>query len=71
MKILKANESFCNFYPNLPKTSFIHKMSKNKAQTRNEQLLNNPKWKSASIIDHLVILLKLTQNFLQFQNEQT
>ena len=27
----KFNESFCDFYPNSPKTSFIHKMGKSKA----------------------------------------
>ena len=29
-----------------------------------------PKWKLASEIGHFLILLKLTQNFLQFQNKQ-
>ena len=33
MENFKSNGSFCNFYPNLPKTSFIHKMKKNKAHT--------------------------------------
>ena len=33
MEIFKSNRSFCNFYPNLPKTSFKHKMSKNKLHT--------------------------------------
>ena len=28
-----TNRSFPDFYPNLPNTSFIHKMSKNKAHT--------------------------------------
>ena len=31
--IFNSNGSFCNFYPNVPKISFIHKMSKNKAFT--------------------------------------
>ena len=29
--IFSSNGSLYNFYPNLPKISFIHKMSKNKA----------------------------------------
>ena len=33
MEIFKSNGPFCNFYPYLPKTFFIHKMSKNKAHT--------------------------------------
>ena len=41
MELFKSNRSFCNFYPNLPKTSFVHKMSKSKAYTWNEHLLNN------------------------------
>ena len=35
----QLNRSFYNFYPNLPKISFIHKMSKNKAYTWNVHLL--------------------------------
>ena len=31
--IFNSNGSFCNFYPNVPKISFIHKMSKNNAFT--------------------------------------
>ena len=38
--IFNSNTSFYNFYPNLPKISFIHKMSKNKAYTWNEHLLS-------------------------------
>ena len=30
-RIFNSNGSFYNFYPDLPKISFIHKMSKNKA----------------------------------------
>ena len=41
MEIFKSNGSFCNFYLNLPKTSFIHKMTKSKAHTWNEHILNN------------------------------
>ena len=37
--IFNSNASFYNFYPNLPKISFIHKMSKNKPYTGNEHLL--------------------------------
>ena len=33
MEVFKSNGSFCNFNSNLPKTFFIQKMSKNKAQT--------------------------------------
>ena len=35
MEIFKSiiNRLFHDFYPNLPNTSFIHKMSKNKAHT--------------------------------------
>ena len=33
MAIFKSNGSFYNFYPNLPKVSIVHKMSKNKAFT--------------------------------------
>ena len=40
MEIFKPNESFCNSYPNLPKTSFMPRMSKNKAYDLNEHLLN-------------------------------
>ena len=32
MEVFKSNGSFSNFNPNLPNTSFIHKMTKNKAQ---------------------------------------
>ena len=39
MAIFNSNGSFYNFYPNLPKISIIHKMSKNKAFTWNEHLL--------------------------------
>ena len=28
-----TNKSFCDFYPNFPKNSFIDKMSKNQAHT--------------------------------------
>ena len=31
MAIFNSNGSFHSFYPNLPKISIIHKMSKNKA----------------------------------------
>ena len=64
IEIFKSNRSFCNFYPNLPKTFFIHKMSKNKAHTWNEHLLNtwNGNLQGKSII--LCFLPKLTQNFL-------
>ena len=62
MAVFSSNGSFYNFYPNLPKISVIHKMSKNKAFTWNEHLLSE--------IDHFVILSRLTQNFLQFQNKQ-
>ena len=31
MEIFDSNGSIYNFYPNLPKISFVHKMSKNKA----------------------------------------
>ena len=65
MDIFRTNGSFCKFYPNLPKTSFIHKMNENKAHTCNEHLLIN-----RNETDHFVILPKATQNFLQFQNEQ-
>ena len=40
MAILNSNGSIYNFYPNLPKISFIRKMSKNKAYTWNEHLLS-------------------------------
>ena len=40
MTIFNSNGSFYNFYPNLPKISIIHKMSKNKAFTWNEHLLS-------------------------------
>ena len=33
MKIFNTNVSIYNFYLNLPKISFIHKMSKNKTYT--------------------------------------
>ena len=35
-----SNGSIYNFYTNLPKISFIHKMSKNKTYTWNEHLLS-------------------------------
>ena len=40
MGICKSNGSFCKFYPDFLKTSFVHKMIKNKAYTWNEHLLN-------------------------------
>ena len=40
MAIFNSNGSFHSFYPNLPKISIIHKMSKNKAFTWNEHLLS-------------------------------
>ena len=40
MAIFDSNGSSYNFYPNFPKISFIHKMSKNKAYTWNEHLLS-------------------------------
>ena len=40
MEIFKSNGSFCSSYLYLPKTFLIHKMSKNKANTWNEHLLN-------------------------------
>ena len=30
MAVFNSSGSFCNFYPNLPKISIIHKMSKKK-----------------------------------------
>ena len=66
----KSNRSFCSFYSNLPKTSFVHKMSKFEAPYLKRAPLKYPKWKFASEINHFVILPKFTQNFLQFQNEQ-
>ena len=65
MEVFKSNVSFCNIYPNFPKTFFIHEMSKNKADTWKEYLVDtqngNLKLKST---------IKLTQNFLQFLNGQ-
>ena len=42
MEIFKSitNRSFRDSYPNLLKTPFIHKMSKNKAHTSNKHLIN-------------------------------
>ena len=40
MEFFKSNGFFDNLYPDLLKTFFILKMSKNKAHTRNENLLN-------------------------------
>ena len=40
MAIFNSNGSIYNFYPNLPKISFTHKMSKNKAYTWNGHLLS-------------------------------
>ena len=39
-EIFVSTGSFFDFYSNLPKTFFIFKMSKKKAQIRNEHLLN-------------------------------
>ena len=69
MEIYKCNGSYCNFYPNLLKTSFIHKMSKKSLYLKRVPF-KYPKWRLASEISHFVTLPKLTQNFLQFQNEQ-
>ena len=33
MEISKSNGLFCILHPNLPKTSFAHKMNKNKEHT--------------------------------------
>ena len=63
-KIFNSNGSFFNFYPNFLKTSVIHKMRKK------IKPFKYPKEKLARETDHFVILPKLTQNFLQFQNEQ-
>ena len=41
MAIFNSNGSFYNVYPNFPKISIIHKMSKNKAFTWNVQFLSN------------------------------
>ena len=57
----------CNFHPNLLKTSFVHKVSKNKAYTWNEHLFKYPKWKLASEIDHFVVLPKLPKTFFSFK----
>ena len=40
MEIFNSNGSIYIFYPNLPKISFTHKMSKNKAYTWNGHLLS-------------------------------
>ena len=40
MAIFNSNGSIYDFYPNLPKISFKHKMNKNKAYTWNEHLLS-------------------------------
>ena len=40
MAIFNSNGSIYNFYPNLPKISFILKMSKNNVYTWNEHLLS-------------------------------
>ena len=40
MVIFNSNGSIYNFHLNLSKTSFMHKMSKNKAYNWNEHLLN-------------------------------
>ena len=40
MTIFNFNKSYYNFYPNFPKISIIHKMSKNKVFTWNEHLLS-------------------------------
>ena len=71
--IFKMNkmESFCNFYPNLPKTSFTHKISKIEVHTWNKHLLNTQNGNfGANEIDHFVILPKLAQHVLQFKNKQ-
>ena len=68
MAIFNSNGSFYNFYPNLPKISIIHKMSNEPLFEANT--FKYPKCKFASEIGHFVILPKLTQNFLQFQNKQ-
>ena len=64
MEIFKPNGSSWIFYPNLLKTSFIYKMSKNKAHPWIEHLLNtryeNWKWNKP----------KLTENVFQFQSKQ-
>ena len=62
LEISIVNVSFCNFYPNLPKTSFKYKISKNKAHNWIEHLLNtrneNCKW-SRPFCNFTQIKLKL------------
>ena len=69
--IFISNGSFGNFYSNLPKTLFILKMSKKKAQTWNEHLFNtrNGNFQVKNII--LCFLANFAQNFLCTQNDQT
>ena len=52
MAIFKSNGSIYNSYQNLPKISFMHKMSKIKAYTWNEHLLStqNRKLQMKSVI---------------------
>ena len=62
MAIFNSNGLIYNIYPNLPKISFIHKMSKKKPILETSTF-KYPKWKFASEIGHFVSLSKLTQNF--------
>ena len=70
MEIFKSNEPFCNFYPDLPKTFFIFKMSKNKAQIWNKHHLNtrNGNFQVKWII--LYFLSEFAENFFYTQHEQ-
>ena len=43
MAIFNSNGPFYNFYPNLPKISITHKISKKKAFTWDEHILSTQK----------------------------
>ena len=67
MAIFNSNGSIYNFYSNLAKISFLHKMSKNKAYTWNEHLLSTQN----GYLEVKSAIFKFTRIYpkLQFQNK--
>ena len=57
MEIFKSNGSFCKFYPNLPKTFFILKISK-------QPPFKYPKCKLSNLVDSGAFVKTITGKFL-------
>ena len=57
METFKSNRSFCNFYPTLPKTFFILKMSKLAS-------FKYSKWKTSNQLDSGTFVKIITRKFV-------